>query len=530
MDKFEKIYSSRSNKRVVYSRSGVITVDKGVGSRVKDALLAYGHMLYDYHEIYNRLPAVVLAAIAVFRREAASTRILEETLRLAGSLNWKKRTEDLNAGQFDNVALEGKTEILKFKTSEQIKQEIEEYFSTDENKVGCFIVKYVPGGLAIFEIFGPFSEMNKDIRYTLRGMMEKKPDGSYGIVFQGFDTRDPARFMKHHGWTGDFTEQDLREVTHNEIIMAARRLIAAGLDPKTNTNMMYKVIGDKVEKSMGWTLIDLERSRVARDWMFPLDVDPDYYPYSDVFALGQVLAQYNYSKYQLVNNIAPDDEAANYVALFESMSSYAKAELLSIFPLHGIENSSSEPTSEEAVVFELARLIRLEGKIPAGGLTAQDHQNIGTASRVHERISGRAHRDIRENIMFLRAPPACKYGAFWVSDKDTIYFYIKENATSDDILHELFAALSKTPHLFNKILASGKIPVFIRSLIFSVIRKVREGSKLTSFCRAFNLWVSAAVAGFGTGCLVVNMQYMINTGVLLSWIAADLYLVYRVSY
>ncbi|MBU4334408.1 MAG: YvcK family protein, partial [Candidatus Omnitrophica bacterium] len=469
-EKFNDLYNSASNKRVVYSRAGLIAVDEGLDPSERAALLVYGQMLYEYHEIYNRLPGVVTEAIEMFRKEAASTQILEETIRLAGAQDPKKRLEDLNKGQFDNVALQGVTEIHKFKTSEQIKEEIETYFAKDENTIGCFIIKYVPGGLAIFEIFHPYSDANKNIQYTLRGMIEKKADGSYAIVFQGFDTRDPARFMKHHGWTGDFTSHDLIEVTHNEIIMAARRFIAAGLSPITNTNMLYKTISDTVESARGWTLIDLARSRIERDWMFPLDVNPDFVAYSDVFALGQVLAQYNYSKHKLDNNVVADEESKNYVALFESMSSFARAKLFASFALYGISHETAVPTSEEAVVVEMARLIRLEGTIETGHLTARDHKNIAKASRLHEEITGQPHREIRENIRFLRAPPESKYDAFWVSDVDTIYIYIKETASVEDVLHELFAALNKTSHSINQILASAGLPVFIRRFIFSHIK------------------------------------------------------------
>ncbi|MFA5261621.1 MAG: hypothetical protein WC450_10370, partial [Candidatus Omnitrophota bacterium] len=281
-----------------------------------------GRQLHQFHNMLAEVPAVVREAACVVRADPSAREALEKTLGLMGSQDPAKRLNDLlsgDEGQFDNVILEGQEEIIRFVRTEGIQKMFGDYFRDQES--GVFIFKYVPGGKSMFAIDTPDSILNtRGIRFTLRGFIQKNPDGTYEIIIQGHDTRDPFRFLAQHGLSAGYARLlasgqpakdmeltarealQLAEVTQNEMIMAARRLMAAGLDPDTKVNIMHKGADQRTQVETV-RLMDLARDRLRTDYIYPVDVNPDYVPHSIEFVLGQMLARYNYLKVKMALSI-----------------------------------------------------------------------------------------------------------------------------------------------------------------------------------------------------------------------------------
>ncbi|HPB67582.1 MAG TPA: trehalase family glycosidase, partial [Candidatus Omnitrophota bacterium] len=297
-----------------YARSGHMTVvvNNAVEILAREAM---GRQLHQFHNMLAEVPAVVQEAARVVRADPSAREALEQTLGLMGSRDPVKRANDLLAreeGQFDNVLLEGKEEVFPFVRTGGIKRMFDAYFR--DHDLGVFIFKYVPGGKSMFVIDTPDSELNtRGIRFTLRGFIQKSPDGTYEIAIQGHDTRDPFRFLAQHGLSAGYARLrasgkpaqhmeltarealQLAEITQNEMIMAARRLMATGLNPDTKVLILHKGADQRVQ---GETirLMDLARDRLRTDYIYPVNVNPDYVPHSIEFVLGQMLARYNYLK------------------------------------------------------------------------------------------------------------------------------------------------------------------------------------------------------------------------------------------
>ncbi|MCF7888373.1 MAG: PTS sugar transporter subunit IIA, partial [Candidatus Omnitrophica bacterium] len=78
-------------------------------------------------------------------------------------------------------------------------------------------------------------------------------------------------------------------------------------------------------------------------------------------------------------------------------------------------------------------------------------------------------------VRFFIASNQAKHRAFWFDSYQAITLseqirkvsiYLKEDATSSDVTHELFAALDYFPHKTNLLLASESLPLFLKKIIF----------------------------------------------------------------
>ncbi len=346
--KFDELNASVAGENFYYSRTGDVDIAVDADEDEIAALEARGQMLHSFHTRIAELPSVGTRAVDIFEEDPDSQKIIVKVLKIMGSSNPEKRADDVLSGEygwFDNVSLQGVTELYNFKTPAQIKEDIAAYFASlpeeESLKLGVFTMKFIPGGLAMFEIFGSESPQNRNIQYTLRGAIIKNEDGTYDIVFQGHDTRDPDRFMKQHGWHRvgkDYSAHDLNEITRNEMIQAGRRFLAAGLDRETGTNKMYRDDQGNLQVEKNRTLQELARSGLNKYYLNPANNNPDYLPHSTQSVLAEILSRYNYMKVKREKGKKLRPEEADFLASVEEMPSLLK--LLDIFALHNLKLST----------------------------------------------------------------------------------------------------------------------------------------------------------------------------------------------
>ncbi|MBF0122002.1 MAG: aspartate/glutamate racemase family protein, partial [Candidatus Omnitrophica bacterium] len=233
----------------------------------------------------------------------------------------------------------------------QIEMRIRDFLGKKPNEIAAvFMIRSTIGGRAIFGVFETDSPQNK-IFYHLRGFFECNQGKITGVGFQGADTRDMDLFMRYHGWgRGNYSEMDAKGLTHNAIIMAARRFIEIYemthsrdlFDPHMTAAIMYRdAHGNSCSEFT--RLIDLARSPMYRKYAVPRDNHPDEVPQTAVSALGEVIYWYNYLKTKQRFHMLWRPSDWRYIHLVESLKSQNARgqsyheELMEHFPLKSLE-------------------------------------------------------------------------------------------------------------------------------------------------------------------------------------------------
>ncbi|MBU4376566.1 MAG: hypothetical protein KKD29_03710 [Candidatus Omnitrophica bacterium] len=350
---FDQINPTIAGRDFYYSRAGdAYIADNGNPDEI-EARKAQARMLHEYYHKLRDVPLELHTAADFFKSDPGYREAVEKTLAIMGSSDPVKRAEDVmygENGRFDNVSLENKPEFFEFMTPEDIGVKINAYFNSPnyDGKPAVFVIKYVTGNLAMFDIFSPDSSKNfnydtnkPEIKYTLRGFIDKYDDGTIGIFFQGHQTRDLARFMQHHGWGPVYSKQDLEEVTRNEMIYAARMFIDTGIfGPETKTYMPYRNPDGSIEWEANRSLLDLANSDLSRRYLYPPINNPDYVPQSTMSVIGEMLARYNYIKIKQLRGITLSALELELITAVENVAYLP--ELLEVFPLYGMDEFTAD--------------------------------------------------------------------------------------------------------------------------------------------------------------------------------------------
>ncbi|HSV44083.1 MAG TPA: hypothetical protein VLJ10_05960, partial [Candidatus Bathyarchaeia archaeon] len=172
-----------------------------------------------------------------------------ETLKSGIGEQWKALApSDLDEIKGDYNRLVCAVQVRYGKNHQEAKTDVDRYLKKCiPSKLGVIVFEYLPGLVAGY-ICRADSPQNDKIKYTSRGAIEEKEDGTYAVVFQASWqwTRSHRRFMRKHGWNPDHytaeEQEDFRRdfagVIINDFVYMAQRVIRAGIPANTPTNLI----------------------------------------------------------------------------------------------------------------------------------------------------------------------------------------------------------------------------------------------------------------------------------------------------